>query len=53
MSEPDARAMLNRLLTRDEMLAQGAKRHGDLPADMQEKFDSAAHVVCADCNKAN
>lgn len=49
--EPDMQAMINRLLNKGEMIAQGGTRHGDLPEDMQDAFMDAADIVCEDCNK--
>lgn len=50
-SEPDLRSMINRLVTAEELLAQGAKKLGDLPQYMQDRFEQAADVVCAGCNE--
>jgi hypothetical protein len=43
-SDPDMLATINRLLSRDELMAQGAGRHGDL-GDEQESFVAAATTV--------
>lgn len=48
--EPDMAVMLNRLVGKEEMLAMGAKRHGDLPQEMQSRFDHEATFVCSCCN---
>lgn len=49
-SEPDMQAMIDRLVGKEEMLAQGGKRHGDCSEDIQDAFDAAATKVCAGCN---
>lgn len=48
--EPDMQALLNKLLSKDEMMAMGGKSHGDCPPEVQERFMKAADVVCEDCN---
>lgn len=48
--DPDFKVMVNRLLGREEMIAQGGKRLGDLPSDIRQRFDSEAGFACADCN---
>jgi hypothetical protein len=47
---PDMLAMVNRLVGEDEMLAMGARRLGDLPERIQERFEEEATVVCGDRN---
>lgn len=49
--EPDMRAMINRLVGKEEMLAAGAKRHADCPQDIQDAFERDAEIVCDDCNR--
>lgn len=49
--EPDILAMRNKLLNREQMLAQGAKRHGDLPKHTQRTFEHLATHICSVCNE--
>jgi len=50
VSNPDMLAMRNRLVGKDEMLANGAKRQADCSDEIQDAFEAAATRVCADCN---
>lgn len=47
---PDAARYLNRLVGKEELIADGGRRHGDLPPDMQHKIAHAGEFVCASCN---
>ena len=50
VSNPDMMAMRNRLVGKDEMLANGAKRQADCSEEIQDAFEAAATRVCAGCN---
>ncbi len=52
-SDPDKRAMMNRLVGRAEMIARGAERYADLPQDIREAFDAESERVCEACNAAS
>ena len=41
----------NRLVAKEELLANGARRLRDLPDNTQDAIESAAVVVCEDCNR--
>lgn len=49
-NEPDFRALINRLLGREEMLEQGGRRLGDLSEEDQEVVIALADSVCEGCN---
>ncbi|ODM71736.1 hypothetical protein [Bradyrhizobium elkanii] len=49
--DPDMQAMLNRLVTREEIVSHGGKRLGDLPAGEQDGVVGTAAFVCAEHNK--
>jgi hypothetical protein len=42
---PDVKIMQGRLVSKEEMLANGAVRHGDMSDDMQTKFENVAVVL--------
>jgi len=50
LDEPDLKALIGRLASREEMIAQGGQRLGDLPGDIQDDIRAVAARVCADCN---
>ncbi len=50
---PDALRYLNRLVGKDELIADGGARHGDLPEEKRALFDHLVTKVCADCNEAS
>lgn len=41
----DIRMMQGRLVTKEEMKSLGAKRHGDLDQDMQDKFENMSMQI--------
>jgi hypothetical protein len=41
----------NRLVSKQELLSNGAKRVGDIPEYAQERFDAYATFVCEEHNK--
>lgn len=41
----------NRLVTKDELLSNGAQRVGDAPCTVQDGFNREATIVCEDCNQ--
>jgi hypothetical protein len=41
----------NRLVGKDELVANGARKLRDLPGNMQAAIADAATVVCEDCNR--
>jgi len=47
----DFQAMINRLVGRDEMIARGGMRQGDLPVEVQAHFEEVAAFICQDCNE--
>lgn len=51
-NEPDMLAMKNRLIGREEAIALGGKRVGDLPEEVQEIWEAEAEIICDDCNPA-
>jgi hypothetical protein len=50
-AEPKMQSMINRLVGREELIAQGAKRLGDFFQEQQESIRTVATSVCKDCNK--
>lgn len=49
-AEPDFKMLFNRLASRAELAASGARRKADLPPALNETIEDAAEFVCADCN---
>jgi hypothetical protein len=47
---PDALSYENRLVGKEELMADGGARLGDLPKDKRRLFDHLATKVCEDCN---
>lgn len=41
----------NRLVTKEELIANGAKRLADLPEYMQDRFEDEAVKICDECNE--
>lgn len=50
VDDADVKAMLNRLVGREEMDAMGGRRHGDLPQNIQHAFEGDALFICEECN---
>jgi len=50
-SEPDMLAMIDRLVGKNEMLANGGTRHGDLSPEKRAAIEAAADRVCQSCNE--
>lgn len=46
----EMRSMLNRLVGKEELLANGGKRKADLSEELQDRFESEAVFVCEACN---
>lgn len=49
-SKPDVVMLFNRLAGKEEMMAAGGMRLGDLPEDAQDILQEMADVICEDCN---
>lgn len=49
-SEAEAGKMLNRLVEREELMAGGAKKHGDLSKREKARMEAATTKVCDECN---
>lgn len=47
----DLAAYRTKLVKRDEALALGGQRLGDMPEDVREAIESAADWLCEDCNR--
>lgn len=47
---PNMLGMIGRLVSKEELVADGGKRHGDLSAEEQARFEADANIVCEDCN---
>jgi hypothetical protein len=45
------RSMINRLVGKEELIAAGAKRVGDLPGQLKSRWEREAEIVCNDCNR--
>lgn len=45
LEAPDIRMLQGKLFNKEEMLINGAVRHGDLDINMQAKFENAASVL--------
>lgn len=50
-NNPEMLSLENRLVGKEEMMAQGAHRYGDLSDENKEKFNEAVISVCEECNK--
>lgn len=50
-NEPDVKAMLNKLVNKEEMQAMGELRHGDIEQPLQAALESGVTIVCEDCNQ--
>jgi len=48
--EGEARAYLNRLVSLEELIADGGKRVDDLPPKTAEAIHAAADHICQECN---
>src|SRR5258708_3418459 len=47
---PDLLSYLNRLVGKEELLRDGASRHGDLSDEKREAIESHGTVACERCN---
>jgi hypothetical protein len=47
---PDVVPLINRLVGREEMIALGGRRHGDLSPELRATVGGHAVVVCEHCN---